>query len=258
MRLKAVWCVLVLALAAPAFAQVSPDRIAEIAKTVHDVEGWSLGSSSVRECDLRDSPKNCRNGFWARIIGIVHFGHPVYNPTPDPSWCLKDGGGGRPQTDDVATKCVSREFWDCIGGVGADGYQDKFSCNGHGSERLPAVQNVYAPPKPAGGGVSSGGGGTPSPAPPSTAPALDLKAVTDALNALAAKLDTLTVKVDAVAGVAVEARDAAKSAEFDSRELNAARMNQPPVPVLSVPCLTGRVPKPFGGSSEVTFCPKAQ
>jgi hypothetical protein len=171
-----------LSLAAVASAQgpVSPDRVAEIAKTVHDAEGWKLGSSSTRET---------RNEFWARVIGIVHWGHPVYNPTPDPSWCLKDGGGGRPQTDDVATQCASRLFWDCIGGVGADGYENKFSCNGHGSERLPAVQNVYPPPKPAGGGASSGGGGTPpTPAPPAPAPvpAVDLSPVLRLLESLGA------------------------------------------------------------------------
>ena len=103
------------------------------------------------------------------------------------------------------------------------------------------------------GGVGSGGGGTPLPAPPSPAPAapVNLQPILDALAALA-------VKVDAVAGVAVEARDAAKSAEHDAFELNKARMEAPPVPVLSVPCLVGRVPRALGGSSEVRFCPVPQ
>lgn len=189
------------------FAQgaVSPDRVAQIAKTVHDAEGWNLGASSTREA---------RNEFWARVIGIVHHGHPVYNTTPDPSWCLKDGGGGRPQTDDVATQCVSRLFWDCIGGVGANGYENNFRCNGHGSERLPAVQNVYPPPKPAGGGVSSGGGGTPSTAPPSPAPApaVDLSPVLNALKAIEARLAALEAKGATWDAAAFEALNAASRA----------------------------------------------
>lgn len=241
--------VVLLSLAGNVFAQgaVSPDRVAQIAKTVHDAEGWKLGSASTRET---------RNEFWARVMGIVHWGHPVYNPTPDPSWCLKDGGGGRPQTDDVATQCASRLFWDCIGGVGADGYERNFNCNGHGNERLPAVQNVYPPSKPAGGGASSGGGGTPTtPAPPAPAPVpADYTALLVKLDALLDRVATLTAKLDSVAGVAVEARDAAKSAEHDARELNAARLNGtlvPPLGPVTFPCMKGSV---YGRGTR--FCPE--
>lgn len=104
----------------------------------------------------------------------------------------------------------------------------------------------------------AGGSVTPPVVTPPQSPPVDTKPLTDALAALAAKLDALSVKVDAVAGVAVQARDAAQSAEHDAREVNAWRLDQPPVPVLSVPCLVGRVPKAFGGSTEVTFCPVAQ
>lgn len=223
-------------------AQVSPDKIAEIAQRVHNAERWSLGASSTRET---------RNEFWARVIGIVHWGHPTYNPTPDPSWCLKDGGGGRPQTDDVATKCATREFWDCIGGVGADGYQ--FGCSGHGADRLPAVQNVYPPPKPAGVGSGSGGGGTSPPAPPQPAPAPDLTPILAKLDALAAQIAALTAKLDTLAGVIVETRDAAKSAEHDAREVNAWRMQPVPPPVVTIPCMRGSV---YGRG--VRFCPEPQ
>lgn len=221
---------------------VSPDRVAEIAKTVHDAERWSLGASSTRET---------RNEFWARVIGIVHWGHPVYNPTPDPSWCLKDGGGGRPQTDDVATQCVSRLFWDCIGGVGANGYENNFRCNGHGSERLPAVQNVYPPPKPAGGGASSGGGGNPQPTPPSPAPApaVDLTPVMNLLKAIEARLSALEAKGGAIDAAASEALNAASRAS----EIKTLIENLPASKPL--PCITGRVPRAFGGSTEVQFCP---
>lgn len=235
----------ILALAAPASAQVSPDKIAEIAKTVHDREGWNLGASSTRET---------RNEFWARVIGIVHWGHPTYNPTPDPSWCLKDGGGGRPQTDDVATKCQTREFWDCIGGVGANGYENNFRCNGHGSERLPAVQNVYPPPKPAGGGASSGGGGTPLPAPPVPAPAPDLTPILAKLNEQAAQIAALVAKVDAMQGALNAAAHESLNAAVRASEIKTQLDNLPASKPL--PCLTGRVPRAFGGSTEVTFCPK--
>lgn len=242
MRFKIVWALLALLMAVPASAQVSSDGVAEIAKAIHDAEHVDLGAASTRDS---------RNAFWARVMGVVHFGHPVYNPTPDSSWCIKDGGNGRPQSDDVAVKCVSREFWDCIGGAGAPGYT--FRCNKDAGP-LPNEQNVYAPPRPAEGGASSGGGGNP----PSTPPSTDLGPVLQAIAALKADLATLTVKVDAVAGVAVDARDAALSAAHDAREVNAWRMEPKPVPVLAVPCLVGRVPKPFGGSSEVTFCPKPE
>lgn len=242
MRFKTLLAVAVLALLpAVGNAQVSPDKIAEIAKTVHDAERWNLGASSTRET---------RNDFWARVIGIVHWGHPVYNPTPDPSWCLKDGGGGRPQTDDVATKCATREFWDCIGGVGANGYENNFRCNGHGSDRLPAVQNVYPPPKPAGGGVSSGGGGTPLPAPPVPAPVPDLTPVLNLLKAIEARLAALESKGATWDAAAFEALNAASRAS----EIKTLIQNLPTSKPL--PCITGRVPRAFGGSTEVTFCPK--
>lgn len=232
----------VLALAPRASALTITD-VERMVRAVHDAEHVNLGAASTRDQ---------RNAFWARAIGIVHWGHPVYNPTPDNSWCIKDAGNGRPQSDDVVVKCATREYWDCIPGSGADGY--RFSC-GQQPGTLGSEQNVYAPPKPAGGGVSSGGGGTP----PSTPPSTDLGPVLQAIAALSAKLDTLKANIDGLDGGLAEAVRAARSAEIDAREVNQWRMQpQPPVPVLAVPCLVGRVPKPFGGSSEVTFCPKVQ
>lgn len=246
MRVKTLLAVAVFALLpAVGNAQVSPDKIAEIAKTVHDAERWNLGASSTRET---------RNEFWARVIGIVHWGHPAYNPTPDPSWCLKDGGGGRPQTDDVATKCATREFWDCIGGVGANGYENNFRCNGHGSERLPSVQNVYPPPKPSGGGSGSGGGGTPLPAPPQPATAADLAPILAHLNALSSQISALAAKLKDVHGSSAAAASEALNAASRASEIKTQIENLPASKPL--PCLTGRVPRAFGGSTGVTFCPK--
>ncbi len=62
-----------------------------------------------------------------------------------PGWCIKDGGSGRPQSDDVIVRCNSRDAWDLIGGAGANGYSFHVDYIG----RLPGDQNVYAPPRSA-------------------------------------------------------------------------------------------------------------
>lgn len=113
--------------------------IVRIAKTVHDAEGWNLGTSSSRDQ---------RNNFLERVCGIVHWGHPKYNLTPDNSWHCKDpdGPGGRPASDDVVVHMPDRTFYDIIPGAGADGYS--FSAS-HG-EYLPPPQVVFAPRKPEG------------------------------------------------------------------------------------------------------------
>ena len=111
--------------------------LVEMAKQIHDTEGYNLGSQSTREY---------RNAFWMRVVGCAHHGHPTYNPAPDPRWHVKDGGGGRPMSDDVAVLMPSRDAWDCIPGAGSDGY--RFEADSIGV--LPAVQNVYAPVLPSG------------------------------------------------------------------------------------------------------------
>lgn len=121
-----------------------------IAQRVHDAERMNFGASSSREE---------RNRNWARIIGIVHWGHATYNPTPDPQWHIKNAGGGRPQSDDVAVSMPSRHFWDCIPGSGANGYSFRASGD-HGP--LSSEQHVYAPPRPDGAPVHP----TPPPPPP--------------------------------------------------------------------------------------------
>jgi hypothetical protein len=132
------------------------DELVAMAKRIHDAEGYNLGASSTRDY---------RNQFWARVIGCAHHGHPVYNPTPDPQWHLKNGGGGRPQTDDVATSMPSRAYWDCIANVGADNY--RFTASGH-AEPLPSNQEVYGPPVPEGHTGSNPGPVEPPPPPPPT------------------------------------------------------------------------------------------
>jgi hypothetical protein len=107
---------------------------------VHNGERWNLGSGTSRES---------RVDFLWRAVGVIHYGHPTWNPQGgDPDWCVKDAGGGRPPSDDVLVRCSTREAWDLIGGAGANGYSFHQDYLG----RLDSAQNVYPPPVPAGGG----------------------------------------------------------------------------------------------------------
>lgn len=113
------------------------NEAAAIIRAVHDGTRANLGSSSSR---------GSRNAFWASAVAAVHYGHGRYNSKgPDAGWCIKDGGSGRPQSDDVIVRCGSRDAWDLIGGAGGDGYSFHVDYIG----RLPGDQNVYPPPRSA-------------------------------------------------------------------------------------------------------------
>lgn len=106
----------------------------DIIARIHDELRFDLGSRSSREG---------RVAFWTAGVAAVHYGHLRFNPRgPDAGWCIKDAGGGRPISDDVIVRCGSRDFWDLIGGVGANGYVFRINYDG----RLPGSQNVYPPP----------------------------------------------------------------------------------------------------------------
>lgn len=108
-----------------------------IIRAVHDGTGADLGSRSSRDS---------RNRFWASAVAAIHYGHGRYNSKgPDSGWCIKDGGSGRPQSDDVIVRCSTREAWDMVGGAGANGYSFHTDYLG----RLPGDQNVYPPPRSA-------------------------------------------------------------------------------------------------------------
>lgn len=151
------------------------DDVVRIVKRIHDAEGYNLGASSTREY---------RNQFFSRAIGCVYHGHPVYNPTPDRQWHLKDGGGGRPQSDDVTVSQPSRQAWDCIPGAGANGYYFE----AHAIGVLPADQNVYPPPVPSPGGVP---GPTPTPPAPALKPRAQFYAEFQQVNAFYAASEGL-------------------------------------------------------------------
>lgn len=108
-----------------------------IIRGYHDGIRANLGSGSTRDS---------RNAFFASAVATIYYGHTRWNPKgPDNSWCIKDGGSGRPQSDDVIVRCNTRDAWDLIGGAGANGYSFHMDYIG----RLPNDQNVYPPPRSA-------------------------------------------------------------------------------------------------------------
>jgi hypothetical protein len=105
-----------------------------IVTTIHNVLGVDLGSRSTRDG---------RIAFLNAAVAALHFGHGRFNPTgPDTNWCVKDAGGGRPQSDDVLVRCNTRDAWDLVAGAGANGYSFHRDYIGI----LPREQNVYPPP----------------------------------------------------------------------------------------------------------------
>ncbi len=116
---------------------ISVNEAMQIIKSVHDAEGWNLGSSSTRDQ---------RIAFIQRAAATVHYGHSRFNNKgPDSNWCIKDAGGGRPISDDVIVRCNTRDAYDLIGGAGGNGYS--FHVDPIGI--LPSNQNVFPPPRSA-------------------------------------------------------------------------------------------------------------
>lgn len=109
----------------------------DIIVNIHNTLRIDLGSRSSREF---------RIDFLNAAVAAIHFGHTRFNAAgPDSSWCVKDAGGGRPQSDDVLVLCRSRDAWDLIGSAGANGYFFHRDYLGV----LPGNQNVYPPPQSA-------------------------------------------------------------------------------------------------------------
>lgn len=101
---------------------------------IHNDLRIDLGSRSTRDFRV--------DFLWAAVAAI-HYGHPRFNAAgPDPNWCVKDAGAGRPPSDDVLVLCNSRDAWDLIGGAGGNGYSFHDDYLGV----LPNNQNVYPPP----------------------------------------------------------------------------------------------------------------
>jgi hypothetical protein len=105
----------------------------QITRKIYDDLGYRIGSGSTREQ---------RNVYLERAVAALHYGHVRFNPLGrDPNWCLKNGGPGRPQADDVIARCDTRDAWDLVAGIGADTYSWHIDYLG----RLSGEQFVYPP-----------------------------------------------------------------------------------------------------------------
>jgi hypothetical protein len=101
--------------------------------SIYTTAGWDIGSRSTREQ---------RNRYLEAAVAAIHFGHARWNPLgPDSSWCIKNGGPGRPQADDVIVLCQARDAWDLVVGIG--GSSPHWDPDYIG--KLPGEQFVYAP-----------------------------------------------------------------------------------------------------------------
>jgi hypothetical protein len=116
---------------------ISITEAVSIIRKIYSDLRYNLGSSSTREE---------RNVYLQRAVAALHFGHARFNPQGrDPNWCIKNGGPGRPQADDVIVRCDSRDAWDLVVSIGADSYSWHTDYIG----RLPSEQAVYPPPRSA-------------------------------------------------------------------------------------------------------------
>lgn len=105
----------------------------DIIMTIYDAGRYHIGRGAQR-ADM--------NIYLENAVAAIHYGHPKWNPRgPDSNWCIKDGGAGRPQSDDVIVLCSSRDAWDLVGGIG--GPNPVWATTYIG--RLDRSQNVYAP-----------------------------------------------------------------------------------------------------------------
>lgn len=109
------------------------DEAASIIRTIYTDLRYNIGSSSTRDQ---------RNLYLERAVAALHYGHSRFNPKgPDSKWCIKNGGSGRPQSDDVIVRCDTRDAWDLVSSIGADSYGWHTDYIG----RLGTDQVVYAP-----------------------------------------------------------------------------------------------------------------
>lgn len=81
---------------------------------IYSAARWDLGSRSSREQ---------RNLYLDAAVAAIHYGHSKWNPKgPDDNWCIKNGGPGHPQADDVIALCRERDAWDLVLSIGANNW----------------------------------------------------------------------------------------------------------------------------------------
>ncbi|MFN2446053.1 MAG: hypothetical protein ABR606_10815, partial [Vicinamibacterales bacterium] len=108
------------------------EAIAIIQRIYNDMR-WNIGSRSSRDQ---------RNLYLEAAVAALHYGHSRFNPAgPDGNWCIKNGGPGRPQADDVIVRCNTGEAWDLVVSIGADHYHWHPDYLG----RLRPPQQIYPP-----------------------------------------------------------------------------------------------------------------
>lgn len=104
-----------------------------IIQAIYNAGGYRIGSGSSR---------GQRNIYIETAVAALHYGHGRWNPQgADSGWCIKNGGGGRPQSDEVLARCDSREAWDLVTGIG--GPNPRWHPDPLG--RLPGNQAIYPP-----------------------------------------------------------------------------------------------------------------
>lgn len=113
--------------------RIDIDEAVNIIFRIYSDMRWDIGGRSSRDQ---------RNLYLEAAVAALHYGHSRFNTAgPDSDWCIKNGGPGRPQADDVIVRCGSRDAWDLVLSIGADSYHWHTDYIG----RLPGVQQVYAP-----------------------------------------------------------------------------------------------------------------
>jgi len=105
----------------------------DIIIAIYSAGRFDLGSRSSREQ---------RNLYLDAAVAAIHYGHSKWNPKgPDDNWCIKNGGPGRPQADDVIALCRERDAWDLVLSIGANSWSWHQEYIG----KLPSVQFIYPP-----------------------------------------------------------------------------------------------------------------
>jgi hypothetical protein len=139
---------------------------------------------------------------------------------------------------------------DVIGGAGGPTPTAQWGAAGPATPRPHAA---WVRPEPV-GGVSSGGGGTPLPAPPAPVPGPDLTPVLVRLEALRVTVDSIKAKMDAIKSAVEKAAHESEQAASRASDIKAQIANLPASKPF--PRYKGRVPKAFGGSTDVILTPE--
>jgi hypothetical protein len=105
----------------------------DIIYAIYQAARWNISGGSTRDQ---------MNLYLETAVAALHYGHGKWNPRgPDTGWCIKTGGPGRPQSDDVIARCDTRDAWDLVGGIGGPNATWSPSYIG----KLPSIQQIYPP-----------------------------------------------------------------------------------------------------------------